>query len=727
MGFTVFCVMITKWIFGFLSKFILGRNVIEKIQSERGVFTATLVPNPDEEIFQEPFLPWSEEHINQWKEEGKFIPENIRTVHWNARHRRALRQRKMWHAEDTDGKIAIPFSFHRSFPENDQEKVIKAMKRLNDDLGCLKTIYVPKEDLLDATRNPWKNGIFFVWGSIGWSSCWSYVGLAPGYSGSWITMADHGAPDSWQFIALDKSCHGSRQSTVEHEVLHALGFGHEHQRPDRDKFITVNVEASKYPTNFYKISDWVDQGANYPFEYNSVMTFCSECGAKDRNIPVMTFHNGKTYGDPLRITTTDSIQVILAYCNDRGDYYKKQTKRCLYEDKVVPGFHREVYSDRICDGIPDCPEGEDELGDMGRCIHYTEDTQDGCCTTVLFGDKECRYSVNFNEKPSYVCDENDDFVIFFLEKTWYMGISGLPSDSFSYMYFVESDELCPPMGNWIGEKTSKPGYLYCKSKDVDLVNNCIDNLCSDFARCIDEIDGYICECLEGYSANGSKYESDNHKCKSDLLTTPHSFVSKDPRILDLTEKTISPTSISSTARQTSRKGPIECSGDESFDDMLIKCSLVGMEITVDVCAFKKYHIDYKKARIAKDDNCGPILHNDAIVMYSFSIDECGTRTTNNGSHLIFSNDIIGSIIYENSVISRSREVDIGISCAVKKDQTVSLSYGISTKIKRSSGQSEIIGGTLVPVIATEWIIAKKEGKKSLFIPMSSRYIYHLTY
>ena len=86
------------------------------------------------------------------------------------------------------------------------------------------------------------------------------------------------------------------------------------------------------------------------------MTFCSECGAKDRNIPVMTFHNGKTYGDPLRITTTDSMQVILAYCNDRGDYYKKQTKRCLYEDKVVPGFHREVYIDRICDGIPDCPE-----------------------------------------------------------------------------------------------------------------------------------------------------------------------------------------------------------------------------------------------------------------------------------------------------------------------------------------------------------------------------------
>ena len=314
---------------------------------------------------------------------------------------RGITTATQWNELTNDGKIAVPYSLHVEINEFYYEaKIDAAMARLSHDIGCVEMVKVPHDELLTTS---YRNGLMFTWSSTTGGGCWSALGLAPGFTGGNGDIEDLGAKPEWQIISLDGAgCSGTSEATLQHEVMHALGFYHEHQRPDRDDHIMIHEDNIYFGwmSQFTKLtpSSWVDSG--HPFELGSVMTYCSNCAGD----PAMTLLDGiSTWGNfetGRALTTTDALQVQWHYCRDRPGYPYKNTMRCTGADPT--GQMLEVFTDRLCDNVKDCFGGEDEgMGNghgepLAHCKLAAGRTINGCCSWIIMNGEECIWSTYYS-------------------------------------------------------------------------------------------------------------------------------------------------------------------------------------------------------------------------------------------------------------------------------------------------------------------------------------------
>ena len=77
-----------------------------------------------------------------------------------------------------------------------------------------------------------------------------------------------------QKILLDTDC---RRANVIHEIIHALGFGHEHSRKDRDKYVTIqwdNIKKTKQiQFNTTEIFGWETTTFGLDYDAKSIMHY----------------------------------------------------------------------------------------------------------------------------------------------------------------------------------------------------------------------------------------------------------------------------------------------------------------------------------------------------------------------------------------------------------------------------------------------------------------------
>ncbi|XP_028304058.1 high choriolytic enzyme 1-like [Gouania willdenowi] len=145
----------------------------------------------------------------------------------------------LW-GKSNDGKVYVPYVIASHFSSRERSIIERGLQSFTS-VSCIR--FVQRTNQRDYLSIQSKSG------------CYSYVGRR-GYS---------------QTLSLDRQgC--MYHNTVQHELLHALGFNHEQCRSDRDQHIKIlwhNIQ-SGWEYAFDKLNTL---NLNTPYDYNSVMQY----------------------------------------------------------------------------------------------------------------------------------------------------------------------------------------------------------------------------------------------------------------------------------------------------------------------------------------------------------------------------------------------------------------------------------------------------------------------
>ena len=191
-------------------------------------------------------------------------------------------------------------------------------------------------------------------------------------------------------ISIGNGC--TSDGTIQHEVMHSLGFHHEQVRPDRDDYVVIhfgNIRSGmEHNFNAIKESQWWNQDINY--DIGSVMQY-GGYGFSTNGQPTITYkENGvdtgkATAGQRTGASSMDIWQICKLYncdkCTDQmiSSYDGPAHKDYLF--KCSDAFERYFWKSRCYDRWAECANGDDE--DINNIHCNPEQTTTTTTTTTI--------------------------------------------------------------------------------------------------------------------------------------------------------------------------------------------------------------------------------------------------------------------------------------------------------------------------------------------------------
>ncbi|XP_055338390.1 uncharacterized protein LOC129588250 isoform X2 [Paramacrobiotus metropolitanus] len=220
-----------------------------------------------------------------------------------------------------------------------------------------------------------------------------------------------GRQGSRQEIAMHRGCQDGFGAT-QHEFLHALGFFHEHARPDRDKYITINTKnleggddtAAQFKAQTAQAATTLDT----PYDYESAMHYGWNVFSRNRNYPtILPKQKGAKIGQRQKLSDMDILRINKLY----------KCKDYLIPSQPPPANISTVAYDEnlqnwavLCNGIVEMDDGWDENPDV--CLKLCDKIDNDLYKNAFINERE-RYSgkVLYNapttkqcSKKAYLCD-----------------------------------------------------------------------------------------------------------------------------------------------------------------------------------------------------------------------------------------------------------------------------------------------------------------------------------